>query len=627
MWKRKRPLALLLVLALVLIPATPVSGQPLPHAFYGTLTVGGAPAAAGSTVTAVVTGGGGEITTTTAGQYGGPNMVDEKLTVAGDIEIDALIEFFVDGNQADQTARFRAGRTTELNLSVPGPPSYNLLPGSTAGGVVTTPGEPGPFTYVEGTVVTLLATPVGGFEFVNWSGNTATIGNANAASTTITMNGNYSVTANFTAIQRQLTTASSAGGSVTNPGEGPFTYDHGTVVALLAVPASGFEFVNWSGNTTTIANVNAASTTITMNGNYSVTANFTPIQRQLTTASSAGGSVTDPGEGTNTYDDGTVVALLAVPAGNFEFVNWSGDITTIANVNAAGTTITMDGDYSVTANFAVIQRQLTSASGAGGVVTAPGDGATYTYDDGAVVTLLAVSDGDFEFLNWTGDTATIANVNAAGTTIVMYGDYSVTANFVTGAVWIIELCPGWNTFSVPIAPDESMDTWGELGANLALDPNAVAYYFDSLNQAWGLVQANYPIVPGDAIYLKMATADTVAIMPTEAPTISARQLYAGWNLVGLAYIPWQENPVLIPGMKADEALSSVEEVTGGLPGYVTVVSPPLCQEPWVYSGGNIADWNGQPPAPEGWLLIGKGYWVYMLNDGVLAGFTSTPVNW
>ena len=488
---------------------------------------------------------------------------------------------------------------------------------------MTNPGE-GTNTYDHGTVVDLLAVPAGGFEFVNWTGDVATIGDANAAGTTITMNGDYSITANFAVIQRQLTTASSTGGSVTTPGEGTYPYNHGMDATLLATPDSGFEFVNWTGDA--VADPNAATTTITMDGDYAITANFTAIQRQLTTASGAGGSVTNPGEGTYTYDHGTVVNLLAVPVGGFEFTNWSGDTATIADANAAGTTIMVDGDYTITANFAVIQRQLTVASGAGGSMPTPGEG-TYTYIDGTVVALLAVPDGDFEFLNWTGDTATIANVNAAGTTITMNGDYTVTANFVTGAAWIVELCPGWNAFSVPIALDESMDTWGELGADLALDQNAVAYYYDSLNQAWGLVQANYQLVPGDAIYVKMADADTVAIMPTEEPTISARQLYAGWNLVGLAYIPWQEDPAPIPGMKADEALSSVEEITGGLPGYITVVSPPLCQTAWVYSGGSIADWNGQLPEPEGWMLIGKGYWVYMLNDGVLAGFTSTPVNW
>jgi len=73
-----------------------------------------------------------------------------------------------------------------------------------------------------------------------------------------------------------LTISSTEGGSVTTPGQGTesFTYDEGEVVNLLAEPDEGYEFVNWTGDVGTVADVNAASTTITMNGNYSITANF-----------------------------------------------------------------------------------------------------------------------------------------------------------------------------------------------------------------------------------------------------------------------------------------------------------------------------------------------------------------
>jgi ATP-dependent Zn protease len=43
---------------------------------------------------------------------------------------------------------------------------------------------------------------------------------------------------------------------------------------LVAKPEDGYRFVNWTGDVGTIANVNAAQTTITMNDNYSITVNF-----------------------------------------------------------------------------------------------------------------------------------------------------------------------------------------------------------------------------------------------------------------------------------------------------------------------------------------------------------------
>ncbi len=48
----------------------------------------------------------------------------------------------------------------------------------------------------------------------------------------------------------------------------------GTTVPLVVFPHTGYRFVNWTGDVDTIANVNAASTTITMQGNYEITASF-----------------------------------------------------------------------------------------------------------------------------------------------------------------------------------------------------------------------------------------------------------------------------------------------------------------------------------------------------------------
>lgn len=71
-----------------------------------------------------------------------------------------------------------------------------------------------------------------------------------------------------------LTITSTAGGSVVTPGEGIFVCAEGQVVSLLAQPAEGYQFVDWTGNVGTVANVAAASTTITTNERYSIQANF-----------------------------------------------------------------------------------------------------------------------------------------------------------------------------------------------------------------------------------------------------------------------------------------------------------------------------------------------------------------
>jgi uncharacterized repeat protein (TIGR02543 family) len=49
------------------------------------------------------------------------------------------------------------------------------------------------------------------------------------------------------------------------------TYHYGDVVQLTATPDAGWTFANWSGDATGTAN----PVSVTMNGNRSVTANYT----------------------------------------------------------------------------------------------------------------------------------------------------------------------------------------------------------------------------------------------------------------------------------------------------------------------------------------------------------------
>jgi len=73
----------------------------------------------------------------------------------------------------------------------------------------------------------------------------------------------------------------------------------------------------------------------------------------LTISSTEGGSVTTPGQGTEsfTYEEGEVVNLVGEPEEGYRFVNWTGDVDTIADVNAAITTITMNADCAIVACF------------------------------------------------------------------------------------------------------------------------------------------------------------------------------------------------------------------------------------------------------------------------------------
>lgn len=101
---------------------------------------------------------------------------------------------------------------------------------------------------------------------------TLTVTNSNGC----TNDESHSVTVN-TNEYTYLTICSCKGGSVTTPGEGKFSYVSGTVVYLVASSGPGYIFDNWSGDVATIADAYEATTTITMSGNYSITAEFTSV--------------------------------------------------------------------------------------------------------------------------------------------------------------------------------------------------------------------------------------------------------------------------------------------------------------------------------------------------------------
>ncbi|NQV32006.1 MAG: leucine-rich repeat domain-containing protein, partial [Phycisphaeraceae bacterium] len=81
--------------------------------------------------------------------------------------------------------------------------------------------------------------------------------------------------------QYGLIISSSSGGSVNTPGEGVFEYDNETSVSVTASAQSNNHFVNWTGTGAAsgkIENTESPSITITVDGNYTLRANFAKDQ-------------------------------------------------------------------------------------------------------------------------------------------------------------------------------------------------------------------------------------------------------------------------------------------------------------------------------------------------------------
>jgi hypothetical protein len=200
----------------------------------------------------------------------------------------------------------------------------------------------------------------------------ATIADPQAASTNITMYDSYSITANFEldAGWNSLTVAKTSGGSIIEPGQGTFVYEDGVIVGLIAQPDEGYEFVTWTGDVDTIADVNAEQTTIIMNDAYSITANFESWHPEpvalLEVSSTSGGSVISPGEGTFPCALGSMVILMAEANDGYRFAGWSGEVDTVGDVDSATTTIIMDSSYSIGADFQATSRPCCTATAAFG---------------------------------------------------------------------------------------------------------------------------------------------------------------------------------------------------------------------------------------------------------------------
>ena len=99
-------------------------------------------------------------------------------------------------------------------------------------------------------------------------------------------------------------------------------------------------------------------------------------------------------EGAGTYAEGAAATLTATPAAGHQFVNWTvGGETLTENP----LTLTVTGDITAVANFAVIEHTLTATANDPAMGTVEGAG---TYAEGATATLTATANAGYEFVGW-----------------------------------------------------------------------------------------------------------------------------------------------------------------------------------------------------------------------------------
>jgi hypothetical protein len=165
------------------------------------------------------------------------------------------------------------------NVSATFTPVYSLTASIVGSGTITSDiagiacGADCIESYLNGTVVTLTATPEAGFTFTGWGGACSGTGTC-----VVTMNVAQSVSATFTPTTYSLSVSLMGSGTVTSDVAGiacgadcSESYLSGTTVTLSAAPEAGSTFTGWSG----AGCAGTGTCVVTMSTAQNVTATFT----------------------------------------------------------------------------------------------------------------------------------------------------------------------------------------------------------------------------------------------------------------------------------------------------------------------------------------------------------------
>jgi Tfp pilus tip-associated adhesin PilY1 len=189
--------------------------------------------------------------------------------------------------------------------------------------------------------------------FTGWSGD-GVAGTPPVDWTLSPVAGGETVNADF-ALKKLTVTVNSPGagsGGVTDK-DGATQVNYGTSITITPTPDAGYQFKEWTGS---YAGTDNPLTITNVTSDMTITANFlrTYTLAMLGPTPAGSGTVDPPAGFAYTYDEGSVVAISAVPAAGSGFVQWivvAGAGGDLADDTAAVTTVTMNGNMAVQAKF------------------------------------------------------------------------------------------------------------------------------------------------------------------------------------------------------------------------------------------------------------------------------------
>jgi len=174
------------------------------------------------------------------------------------------------GTSTTCTVKMSKDTTLTATFAKNAAPKYALtITAPTGGTIIATPSAS---SYDSGTAVKLVARPDYGYKLTGWSGDC----NGSDSTCSLTMNAAHSVTANFTqAPMEKIAMDGFSGGTLTfiPAMSSDSTFPLGSVVKIVAVPASGYTFSGWIDSCTDKKD----TCTITMGYYQHLGVSFSPV--------------------------------------------------------------------------------------------------------------------------------------------------------------------------------------------------------------------------------------------------------------------------------------------------------------------------------------------------------------
>jgi hypothetical protein len=265
--------------------------------------------------------------------------------------------------------------------------------------------------------VRLTATPNTGYTFSSWKRGSTVLSTSNPYNATVVDDGTGidEFTALSTVASYSISASVNPNGGGTVSGTG--TYSYGDSCTVSATSNTGYDFVNWTEDGSTVSS--SASYTFTVSQARTLVANFELQTITISAGPNTSGYGTVSGN-SGTYSYGDTVSLTATAASGYEFVNWTENGTAVSTSSTYSFTATQD--RTLVANFAVISYTISASVDPSGSGTISGTG---TYNYGASCTLVCTPATGYAFSEWTESGSTVSST--ASYTFTVSGNRTLVA--------------------------------------------------------------------------------------------------------------------------------------------------------------------------------------------------------